>query len=494
MFHFLSVITSIVEKLGEWYTPVNAVYGWVLAFLSLFNVHYVAFFIIGLFFTRKFPKAKQHHRYAILIPARNEETVIGNLIKSIERQDYPKECLTVFVVADNCTDRTADIARELGAVCYEHQNPNERTKGYALKYLFERIEEDYGIENFEGYFVFDADNLLNRDYISRMNDAFDAGEKIVTSYRNSKNFDENWVSASYALHWIRSSRLKHRARSVLRLATNIQGTGFLFANELVRNGWKYVSLTEDRAFTADAVAHGYAISYNHEAVFYDEQPTNLKIAFRQRIRWSKGHLQAFVETGWYLFLNIFVGNVFRKKGENKGKPVGERVVEGIRHRFAAYDTLSQLIPAALIRAILYILVTVLFMSCHCYEAGASVDLFGGGDWISTAVRIFTGGRGNVTISPGMRAVLGNAGLTFFVFFLSRIQIELGNIFIGIYLFFTDRNRIPKMPLRRKILFVLTWPTFDLFYRYSMYIALFTKVTWKQIPHTSNVTIEDLEKG
>lgn len=489
-----SIVSAIVDRLGDWYIPVKNIFGWIVLFLSLFNVHRVAFMIIGFFFTRKFPHVKNYHKYAILIPARNESPVILNLLNSIAKQDYPKEYLTVFVVADNCTDNTAEIARKNGAICYEHQNPDERTKGYALKYLFEQIERDYGIDSFEGYFIFDADNLLNRDYISRMNDAFDAGEKIITSYRNSKNFDENWMSASYALHWIRSSRTRHRARSVLRLATNLQGTGFLFANELVANGWKYVSLTEDRAFTADAVAHGYAISYNDEAVFYDEQPTSLKIAFRQRIRWSKGHLQAFVETGWYLLLNIIVGNIYRKRDEKKKEPLWKRIVEGIRHRFAAYDTLSQLIPGALIRAIGFFIVTVFFLSCHCYKVGASADMFGGKDFVSIVVRFFTGNKGTVTISPGMRAVLGNAGLALFAFWLTRVQIELGNIFLGIYLFFTDRKRIKKMSPGKKIWFILTWPSFDLFYRWSMYIALFSKVTWKQIPHTSSITIEDIENG
>lgn len=491
---FGNIAASIVSFLGDWYIPVNTVFGWIVLFLACFNVHRAVFFVLGFFCTRHFPPAKQYHKYAVLIPARNEATVIANLLQSIAKQDYPKEYLTVFVVADNCTDDTAAIARANGAVCYEHQNPNERTKGYGLKYLFEQIEKDYGIESFEGYFIFDADNLLNRDYISRMNDSFDAGEKIITSYRNSKNFDENWVAASYALHWIRSSRTRHRARSVLRLATNLQGTGFLFANELVKDGWKYVSLTEDRAFTADAVAHGYEISYNDAAVFYDEQPTSVRIAFRQRIRWSKGHLQAFVETGWYLFLNIFVGNVFRKREERKKMPVGKRIVEGVRHRFAAYDTLSQLIPGALIKAIGFVVVTFIFMSCHCYKVGTEIALFGGKDWISIVVRFLTGKELRVVIDPGMEAVLGNAMLSLFVFWLSRVQIDLANIFQGIYLFFTDRKRIKPMPLYKKVWYVLTWVTFDMFYRYSMYLALFMHVTWKQIPHTSTVTIEDLEES
>ena len=123
----------------------------------------------------------------LLFQQRNEKNVIGNLLDSIKKQDYPKELLTVFVIADNCTDNTAEIARSHGAICYERFDDEHKTKGFALQYLFEKIEEDYGCMSFEGYFVFDADNLLKSDYISRMNDAFDAGEKIITSYRNTKN-------------------------------------------------------------------------------------------------------------------------------------------------------------------------------------------------------------------------------------------------------------------------------------------------------------------
>ena len=72
------------------------------------------------------------------------------------------------------------------------------------------IDRDYGVDSYEGYFIFDADNLLKGDYITRMNEAFDAGEKIVTSYRNTKNFGDNWISASYALHWMRTQRTEHR--------------------------------------------------------------------------------------------------------------------------------------------------------------------------------------------------------------------------------------------------------------------------------------------
>ena len=233
----------MIDKIGSTYPFFKNIYDILSVLITIMLAYHSVYFIVGIFKTRKFKKAKVKHKYAILIAARNEEKVIGNLLDSIAKQDYPRDLLTTFVVADNCTDTTAAIARKKGAICYERFNDQDKTKGFALEFLFNNIECDYGINSFEGYFIFDADNLLNTNFVSKMNDAFDSGEKIITSYRNTKNFDENWIASTYALHWIRSSRTSHRARSYLGLATNIQGTGFLFANEIVKNGWHYTSLT-----------------------------------------------------------------------------------------------------------------------------------------------------------------------------------------------------------------------------------------------------------
>lgn len=487
-----SFFDMIIKAIGSIFTEANWVQGVIISFLAIFGIHKNFYILVGLFFTRKFKPAKNNHKYAVLIPARNEEAVIANLLDSIKRQDYPSKLVTVFVIADNCTDNTAKIARENGAICYERFNDEQRTKGFALQFLFERIKEDYGINSFEGYFIFDSDNLINKDYITRMNDSFDAGEKIITSYRNTKNFDENWVASTYALHWLRSIRYRHRARSVFRLATNIQGTGFLFASELVKDGWNYTSLTEDRAFTADAVAHGYKISYNDDAMFYDEQPTSVKIAFRQRIRWSKGHIIAFVETGWPLFKNIFVGNCYRDKKE-KHKLTFPNIVEGLRHRWASFDTLSQLIPAVIIKLFMWLVVTFFIQACLMYGNGIdNALLFKNSNYLTKALR-FIFGDIYINATPGVKAFFISLGLVTVWRILGKIFYDIRNMLTAVYVFFIERKRIKKIPLHKKILYCITWPTFDIFYRYSMYMALFMNVTWKPIPHTSKVTIEDIEQ-
>lgn len=484
---------NIIDAIGSVFFEAEYIADVIRWVISIFVIHSTLYWIIGFFFTRKFKPAEKLHKYAICVAARNEEAVIGNLLDSIKAQDYPSELLTVFVVADNCDDATAKVAREKGAICYERFNDTDRTKGFALQYLFENIEKDYGIQSFEGYFVFDADNLLNKDYVSRMNDSFDSGVKIITSYRNTKNFDENWIAASYALHWLRSIRKNHRTRSVLRLATNIQGTGFLFANELVKDGWKYTSLTEDRAFTADAVAHGYEISYNDAAVFYDEQPTSIRIALRQRIRWSKGHLLAFKETGWDLVKNIIVGNCYRTPSQ-KREFTKAGIIEGVRHRIASFDTLAQLFPAVLVRTFLWVVVTLFIYACYSYTIGLNhMQLLNPtGNLVAQALyAIF--GEVYIDVSPGAAAFFASVGITILWRVLSRISQHIEKMFVAVYVFIVEHKRIIKIPLYKKIWFCITWPAFDIIHRYTTYIALFTKVTWKPIPHTSKITIQDIEQ-
>ena len=142
------MLGSIISFIGESYESSRHIYNIIGSVLSIMTIYKTIYFFIGLFFTRKFKPAKNKHKYGILIAARNEEAVIGNLLDSIKKQDYPKELIDVFVVADNCTDNTANIARSYGANVYERFDNEHKTKGFALQFLFENIKHDYGIESF----------------------------------------------------------------------------------------------------------------------------------------------------------------------------------------------------------------------------------------------------------------------------------------------------------------------------------------------------------
>lgn len=213
------------------------------------------------------------NRFAVLIAARNEEAVIGNLIDSLKQQSYPAERIAIYVVADNCTDRTADVAHAHGAKVVRRYDHNRIGKGFALHYLLRRIHKPY-----DAYLVFDADNVVDPNYIQEINKTFSAGYDIVTSYRNAKNYGNNWISSGYGLWFLREAQYLNRPRALLGASCGVSGTGFLFSRRILEQcgGWNFFLLTEDIEFTAYNITHGEKIGYCPTAVFYDEQPTGFR--------------------------------------------------------------------------------------------------------------------------------------------------------------------------------------------------------------------------
>lgn len=248
----------------------------------------------------------KEHKLGIVIAARNEEAVIGQLIQSVWAQQYPKNLIEVFVIADNCTDHTATIARNLGAKVWERFNHQQVGKGYALDYLFKRIPS----KSVDAFIVFDADNLLAPNYLQEMNRTFCEGHSVITSYRNTKNYASSWVSAGQSLWFLKESQYINRSRSLLGTGCAISGTGFLVAAELVEQGWPYHTLVEDIEFSVVQAIAGNKIGYCETAVFYDEQPVTLSQSITQRLRWSKGFYQVFFHYHKPLLATIFTQKSF----------------------------------------------------------------------------------------------------------------------------------------------------------------------------------------
>ena len=260
-----------------------------IAFIALFSYQLVFIIVSLLMKEKETDYVFSYHRFAVLICARNEEEVIGELLKSIYDQTYPKDWYKVFVMADNCSDRTAQIARENGAAVYERFNDELSGKGYALEELLRNIKEEYE-DLFDAFLVFDADNILKNDYLEQMNISYCQGSRIIAGYINSKNYGSNWISAGYSLYLLRKNRFLNHARHLLGISSAINGTGFLFSREML-DEWPYHTLTEDIEFTVDQVCRHHHIAYCNKAVLYDEQPTTFRQSFYQRLRWSKGYLQ-----------------------------------------------------------------------------------------------------------------------------------------------------------------------------------------------------------
>lgn len=418
-----------MEILNKIYTYIGAI----LAFLIFYRSIYL---VIGfLCKAKKYPQTDIKKKYAIVIPARNEEKVLPKLIESIHKQTYDASLITIFVIADNCQDQTATLARSMGCVVYERNEPKKARKGYALNFLFEQIKKDYGINSFDGYMIFDADNLLKEDFIEQMNRAFVVNKNIVVGYRNTKNFETNIISSAYGIHFCNSSFSYHRPRGLLNLGTHIAGTGYCIGSHLLKDGWNCFLLTEDTELTIKLNDKNIKIGYCEEAIFYDEQPTKFRVAFRQRVRWTKGRLDCFI-MGWRTLLS----NFFRRKS------------------FTSYDLFWYCFPYSFVSAtisILYALI-VLIGSIVMKNFDALAVL--------RAIVVYFGGQ------------------------------YISNLFIGALTIIREHKHI-HCNFFKTILYLFTWPWFNMIGLVIVFVAVFKKeVLWTPILHQDNRTVEDIKKN
>ena len=373
-------------------------------------------------------------KYAVLISARNEEKVIGYLVDSIKGQNYPAELIDVFVVADNCDDSTAQVARSAGAYVWERNDKSKVGKGYALDFLYKNINEKFPDAGYAGYFVFDADNVLDANYVREMNKVFNQGYRIITSYRNSKNYDSNWISAGYALWFLRESKYINESRMLLGTSCAVSGTGFLVSSEIFKenDGWKFYLLTEDIQFTVHSISKGEKIGYAKNAVLYDEQPVKFSQSWKQRMRWAKGFYQVFAKYGKSLFKGVLTG---------KG--------------FGCFDLLMIIMPAFLLSTVTMIM-NVVYAVCLAVTGGNYIDPL-----------MITGG--------------------------SLVSMYAMFYILGLITTITEWKQINTSPVK-KLLYTFTFPLFQATYIPISLVALFKKVKWEPIAHTQSVAIEQLQQG
>ena len=408
------------------------VFNW--SVLLVFSICYIyQFYYVFVVLTRKPPlqEAKANHKYAVMISARNESQVIGDLIHSIRVQNYPQELISIFVIADNCTDNTAEIARNAGATeVYERFNDEEVGKGYALDYLFKHIFEEQGEDAYDAFFVFDADNIVDPQFVREMNKMYDTGEySALTSYRNSQNFCANWISAGYALWFLRESRFLNRPRTRLGVNCAVSGTGFLISADVLREegGWNYHLLTEDIEFSIASAVRGRKIGYCGNAIIYDEQPEHFRQSWDQRLRWSKGFYQVDAK---------YTGALLR--GCTRGGKAG----------MSCYDMLMTVAPCNLVTIGSLLLAVLLCVTSFAQPA-----------YITYRVMRMLGRILMLTVR----------GITFSLFAFGAVTM------------IAEWKRIAG-PAWKKVLYTFTFPFFMLTYVPISIAALVGKVEWKPIQH------------
>jgi len=300
---------EIIARLIEWLMTIMS--GWLVLMMAWQ-------LIISLFGYKRNGKTYQDHapkmRFLVLVPAHNEEAVIGDIIDNLSHMEYPREMYDFYILADNCTDDTAGVARRMGANVLEFHkdSPDAPTgKPIALQKALNALagyEEKYDLVMF-----FDADNLVDPNMFLEVNSQYldaDGKADIIQCYLGAKN-RKGVVALFYYMSYTITNRFFQFAKSRMGLNSVIGGTGFAVSAQYLasRGGWTAMSLTEDFELQVEATCEGRRILWNNNVRVYDEKPTRFRASFRQRTRWAQGHwFVAFKNTG-RLIKALFKGKI-----------------------------------------------------------------------------------------------------------------------------------------------------------------------------------------
>ncbi|MDS0524152.1 glycosyltransferase family 2 protein [Clostridium sp. SHJSY1] len=296
--------------MGDFINTITAIFQ---IFVFVLTLYYAILGLLGLYRKKETKDYTPNHKFAMIVAAHNEEVVIGQLIESMQKQDYPKELFDIYIIADNCTDKTAEIARKYeGVTVCERFNKDNKGKGYALEWMFGKLFKMN--KKYDAISIFDADNLVHTDFLKEINSKMNQGYKVVQGYIDSKNPNDSWIATSYSIAFWSQNRMFQLARNNIGLSNQIGGTGFAIATETLKElGWGATCLTEDLEFTCKLVLNGEKVGWAHDAKIYDEKPLGLKQSWIQRRRWMQGFTdvasrycmklfkKAIVERKWYIF-------------------------------------------------------------------------------------------------------------------------------------------------------------------------------------------------
>ena len=261
-----------------------------LNFLLLIHALYFAFFgLWGL--TRKkhvFEETDEMRHFAAIIPARNEEAVIANLVDSIKKANYPEGLIDIYVVTNHCSDRTGEIAAEHGASVIDC-SVDTKSKADVLRFAFDALRGD---ESIDAYAVFDADNLVDPEFFHEVNKALATGAAAVQCRRTGKGVNSNWVASCYEMYYAMQNAYFNHPRNAAGLSASINGTGWVVRKDLIDSkGFEFDTITEDFEMTIRYAIDGDRIAYCTRAVVYDEFTSDLRVSMVQRLRWTFGMLQ-----------------------------------------------------------------------------------------------------------------------------------------------------------------------------------------------------------
>lgn len=442
--------------LYKWFAySLHIVLGISILIFAILSWYFILYFITAFKKPKALKKGSRLYKYAILVPARNEDKVIKGILDSLKNQTYDKNYYDVYVIVESKDDPTNKIVSKYGkhfkTIIRKDLN-NKRTKGYALDEAYKYIKENN--LKYDAFLVFDADNLVNSNYIELMNDVKNAGYKVGVGYRNFTNASVNWVSGCSAILFSFINNIISSGRSRFFNKCSLTGTGYYIDFDIIDNekGWIFNGMTEDAELTSYCYSHNISMYYYRLAMFYDEQSSSMSVVHKQHIRWIFGF--------------------FASKKKFKKNTFDYGSLYGTKRFFANWDYTLGVMPFVIL-----IIIEVL------------ATLIGLGLFISSLITRSLPQYSQYFVENNVVPVC------FWNFFLSFLYLYGTFIIIALLVFVIDNKNL-KFKGNKIIITSMTF----LFYFGDFFVALLDglfnkkkRTTWQRIEHIGDVTSKDAKK-
>ena len=261
-----------------------------VVFTILLSLYYLVYFFTARRKVAPVPASENYTKFGVLIAARNESRVIRNIFEALKKQTYPKEFYDVWIIVESFDDPSIKIAEEYGYKWFRRDRLTEErhTKGYALQEITDYFNREH--INYDAYMIFDADNVMEPNFIELMNNLRQTGVKVGSGYRNFTNVNVNWLTSTSAVMFAYMNQVTSKGRSYLFHKATLMGTGYYVDKTIIDDagGWIFTGMTEDIQLTSYCYYHDVNMRYYPDAVFYDEQSPKFKQVHDQHVRWLAG--------------------------------------------------------------------------------------------------------------------------------------------------------------------------------------------------------------
>jgi cellulose synthase/poly-beta-1,6-N-acetylglucosamine synthase-like glycosyltransferase len=274
---------------------------WAISLLLLIPILYLLIIAAAASLPRRLPPipmAAPRIRFGIIIPAHNEGAVIATTVTKLLALDYPSGLFTVHVIADHCTDKTAEFARMAGAVVHQRDGGPRGGKGSAMNWGLEQILTT--TSTYDAVIVFDADTQVDSSFLRIMNARLCAGAKVVQGQHVISNPNKGLFPALTWAMFIVDNRFQNQGRSNLRWSAKNMGDSICFRADILKKmGWGE-GLTEDSQLRCRLLLEGVRIEYEPKAKGFGEATLSWVQARNQRTRWLSGKFDICRQYAWKL--------------------------------------------------------------------------------------------------------------------------------------------------------------------------------------------------